>query len=104
MSDSPFPDSTALSRPARRVLSRRTALVRLLGGTLALGLAACTPTPPRTESPTAAPATKPTEAEARHARARHQQGQAGPGRVVEERRAERGRVQAALGREVPQRP
>jgi peptide/nickel transport system substrate-binding protein len=34
----------------------------LLGGTLALGLAACAPTPPRTESPTAAPAAKPTEA------------------------------------------
>src|SRR4051794_37097500 len=63
MPDSPFPDSTAMSRPRRHILPRRTALARLLGGTLALGLAACSPTPPRTESPTAAPAAaKPTEA------------------------------------------
>src|SRR5581483_11109213 len=46
--------------PDRRpVISRRAALTRLLSATAAIGLAACTPTPPRTEQPTAPPTAPP---------------------------------------------
>jgi peptide/nickel transport system substrate-binding protein len=59
------PDSTG--DPTRRLLSRREALKRLGAGGMALGLAACTPTPPRTEPKPAAtsapaPAAQPTAA------------------------------------------
>jgi len=72
MTDLLLPASGGHLRPNGRSISRRAALVRLLGGSLALGLAACTPTPPRTETKPAAPAAttapaapaaaKPTEA------------------------------------------
>jgi peptide/nickel transport system substrate-binding protein len=56
MIDLTHPASGARFRPRGRSISRRAALVRMLGGGLALGLAACSPTPPRTESKPAAPA------------------------------------------------
>ena len=72
MTDLMLPASSGQLRPRGRTMSRRAALVRMLGGGLALGLAACSPTPPRTETKPAAPAAttapaapaaaKPTEA------------------------------------------
>jgi peptide/nickel transport system substrate-binding protein len=63
-----FPSKAGRLPVRGRSITRRAALVRILGGGIALSLAACTPTPPRTEEkPAAQPAAataapKPTEA------------------------------------------
>jgi peptide/nickel transport system substrate-binding protein len=64
MRDHTFPAAGGRTDPRAHVISRRAALVRFLGTGLALGLAACSPTPPRTEQKPAATAEapKPTEA------------------------------------------
>ena len=56
MTDLTLSDRNGLSAATPRALSRRAALVRMLGGGLALGLAACAPTPPRNDAKPAAPA------------------------------------------------
>ena len=67
MSDQTRPARSGRLRPRWLRISRRAALVSLLGSGVALGLAACAPTPPRTDQkPDAAAkpaeAPKPTEA------------------------------------------
>src|SRR5438105_1440606 len=60
MSDLMLPRDAGRLRPGPLPISRRAALARLLGGGIALGLAACTPTPPRVE-PKPTEASKPAE-------------------------------------------
>jgi peptide/nickel transport system substrate-binding protein len=61
MADQMRPAVSGRLRPRRLRISRRAALVSLLSGGVALGLAACAPTPPRTDQKPGA-AAKPAEA------------------------------------------